>query len=304
MASVSVIVPFYGTSYSKRLELVAESILSQRGINIDFIVVGLNATTRVNDVSDLPKNSRENIPDIVRTGAVINKGLRLADGEFTYITDADVLLQNRHYLERLVGEYSSCGNSLKRPPMRRLLLQDFKWFCQNVSKNGLEDAMNNLDFSQDYIVKPRETIRPMKIFPKFENGGQKIFIASESDFQDYLSNEENKGSEPRYFNQDRHCGGVFASTEALVKIGGYHEGFISWGVWDADAQWKLESQQGMRLIPYQKEFEVIHLDHPKGYFFKSKWEHDKELQIRRRSAETEECIKRDREDYLGGKDER
>lgn len=304
VTTVSVIIPFYGTANSQRLELVTEAILKQKGVDADLIVAGLNQAKRIGGNDDLENLPKENVSDSVKMGRIINNGLRLAKGEFTYITDADILLHNKNYLERLVHEVISDRASLKRPPMRRLLLQDFEWFYQNASLKGLEDSVNKLDFSQDYVVKPKGTTRPLRVFPKFENGKQKIFIASESDFQDYISSKDNQGKEPAFFNQDRHCGAVFSLTEELVKVGGYHEGFVSWGVWDADIQWKLEKQTGIRLIPYQKEFEVIHLDHLKGYFSRSKWEHDKTLQEMRRSIGARECIRKDKEDYLGERNER
>ena len=298
--SVSVIVPFYGTAQSQRLELVAESILSQKGVDVDFVVAGLKVATRAGDIFDLLRHPKESVPEIVRTGAVINNGLRLATGYFTYVTDADILLPNQHYLEGLVQESFITGMSLKRPPMRRLLIQDFDWFYSMHSSKGLENSIASLDTSQEYVVKPIDVERPMGVFPKFENGRHKVFIATESDFQEYFSNEENKGSEPRYFNQDRHCGAVFAPTKALINIGGYHEGFIGWGVWDADAQWKLENQTGMKLTPNRKEFSVIHLDHEKGYFSKSKWEHDRRLQESRRILGFEACAREDIEIYAEG----
>ena len=101
-------------------------------------------------------------------------------------------------------------------------------------------------------------------------------IASETDFQEYLATEENKGCEPKFFNQERHCGATFAPTDAFIKVGGYCESFTSWGCRDADVQWKLESIIGMDLIPYISSFEVIHLDHPKGYFDKEDWNENRE----------------------------
>ncbi len=298
--SVSVIIPFYGIVQSQRLELVAESILSQKGVIVDFVVAGLKVATRARDISDLSRRPKETVPEIVRTGAVINNGLRLAKGDFTYVTDADILLPNQHYLESLVQELRNESTSLKRPPMRRLLIQDFDWFYSMVSSKGLEESIVSLDTSQEYIVKPIDVERTMRIFPKFENGRHKVFIATESDFQEYISDEKNKGSEPCYFNQNIHCGAVFAPTKALRNVGGYHEGFISWGVWDADTQWKLENQTGMKLIPNREEFEVIHLDHEKGYFSKSKWEHDKRLQESRKVSSFEACVQEDREVYSRG----
>jgi glycosyltransferase involved in cell wall biosynthesis len=303
-STISVIVPFYGTSYSRRLELVAESVLSQKNIDVDFVIAGLDKATRISCLSDLLKYPRENMPDIVRTGTVINNGLKLARGEFTYVSDADVLLQNQNYLERLVQEHLAFGASLKRPPMRRLLLEDFEWFYSQVSSASLEKAITSLDKSQEYIVKPKGSERLMRVFPKFENGRQKIFIASESDFQEYISSEENKGSEPLYFNQDRHCGTVFTRTEYLIKVGGYHEGFISWGIWDADVQWKLENLTGMGLIPYNEDFAVIHLDHEKSHFSKSRWKHDRELQKIRRDKGANACIVEDKKIHFGDKNER
>ena len=304
VSSVSVIVPFYGTAQSQRLELVAESILSQKGVNVDFVIAGLNIVTRVNELSDLSNHQRENVPGIVRVGAVINKGLKLFTGDFIYVTDADVLLPNQHYLEILVQESVANEVSLKRPPMRRLLIQDFDWFYSEVSLKGLENSVASLDNSQEYVVKPRETERLTRIFPKFESGRQKVFIASESDFQKYVSDERNRGLEPQYFNQDRHCGAVFATKDSIEGVGGYHERFISWGVWDADIQWKLENQTGMKLIPNREEFTVIHLDHEKGYFSKPKWEHDKKLQEKRRALGFEKCVEKDKRSYLGGENDK
>src|SRR3989344_7166352 len=97
--SVSVIVPFYGTAQSQRLELVAESILSQKGVDVDFVVAGLKVVTKIREPSDLLIHPEESMPEIVRMGIVINNGLRSTKGDFTYVTDADVLLPNQHYLE-------------------------------------------------------------------------------------------------------------------------------------------------------------------------------------------------------------
>jgi len=296
---VNVIIPFYGSAQSARLNLATQSILEQEGVDVNLVVAGINTATNIRSLACLARHPQESVPGIVRVGVLINNGLRNANDGFVYVSDADIVLANPAHLQLLVGESSMAGTALKRPPMRRLLLQDYDWFSEQVEERGLENAIAGLDTSQEYIVKPRGADRPMQVFPKFENRKHKVFIASEADFQEYISHEANKGSEPRYFNQDRHCGAVFAPTQAFREVGGYHEGFISWGVWDADTQWKLENRTGMKLIPNREEFSVIHLDHEKGYFSKEKWEHDKKLQIKRRSIGAEECIERDRKDYLG-----
>jgi len=299
--SVSLVIPFYGITQFQRLNLVAESVLSQKGVKLEFIVAGLEGATKINDVSELLEHPIEEVPEIIRIGAVINNGIRLATGDFIYISDADILFPNSHYLERLVQELNlGNGTSLKRPPMKRLLIKDFDWFYSIAISQGLNQSLRELDFAEDYVVKPIGTKRVMRVFPKVENGKEKVFIASEDEFNEYVSDKSNKGSEPRYFNQDRHCGTVFASTEEIVNVGGYHEGFISWGVWDADVQWKLENQTGMKPIPNGKEFEVIHLDHEKGYFSKLKWEYDRKLQEKRRELGFEACVEEDVQVYSGG----
>jgi len=129
--TVSVIIPFYGTDNLQRLKLVTESILAQKEINVDLVVAGLNQATRISNSCDIKNIPIEKITGIVKVGQVINRGLKLARGEFTYISDADILFHNEDYLGKLVHESLSHGNSLKRPPMRRLLLQDFEYTLPN-----------------------------------------------------------------------------------------------------------------------------------------------------------------------------
>lgn len=304
MEKVSVVIPFYGKAQSGHLNLAVDSILSQKNIDVDLVLAGINTSTRINSLDGISTHPVEQVPEVVKTGAVINNGLRSVNGEFVYVTDADILLTHSNYLRQLV-EYSNNGRvALKRPPMRRLMLEDFDWFSSLVQAKGLDYSITQFDFSDDYIVKPRGAFRPMRVFPKFENGREKVFIASEKDFQEYASDDRNKGDEPRYFNQDRHCGGVFSTKESFVNVGGYHEGFISWGVWDADVQWKLEKEIGMELIPNTQDYNVIHLDHEKGYFSKAKWEHDRELQFERRKKGFQECVREDVKSFAGGHDDR
>jgi len=297
--SVSVVVPLYGNPHLDRFNLVSESIFAQRNVSLELILAGLNTAQRFSNLSQV-ETPKEAVPSIVRMGSVLNRGLNLAAGELTYVTDADILLVNPEYLANLIQESCNQGSFLKRPPMRRLLLQDFDWFNSLVKNNGLEKALDLLDFSQDYIVKPKDQKRNIRAFKKLESGRIKTFIATGEDLQRYRSSEENKGSEPLYFNQEIHCGAVFAPTQAFSDVGGYSEGFVSWGVWDADIQWKLEHIGDMNLIPKERRFDVIHLDHSKEYFNKDKWAQDRLLQIKRRESGAEECIKEDREEY-GGK---
>ncbi len=301
---VSVVIPFYGKAQSRHLNLAVESILSQKNVDVDLVLAGINTSTKINSLDDLVRHPNEQIPECVKMGEIINNGLKNISGDFVYVTDADILLLNSNYLKQLI-EYSNRGKvALKRPPMRRLMVEDFNWFYSMAQSKGLDYSMGQFDFSDEYIVKPTGAFRPMRKFSKFENGRGKIFLVSENDFQEYVSDDGNKGNEPKYFNQDRHCGGVFALSDSFRKVGGYHEGFISWGVWDADVQWKLENEIGMNLIPNEPNYEVVHLDHDKGYFSKTKWECDRKLQLERRKKGFRKCVKEDVEVFLGGYNER
>jgi len=295
--SVSVIIPLYGDAHLDRFNLVVKSIFRQKEVSLDLIIAGLNTAQRVVNPSQIEIQNDE-VPPIVRMGNVLNRGLSLAISDFTYITDADILLANPEYLTNLVQEFYNCGCFLKRPPMRRLLTQDFNWFETLVERGGLERSLDLLDFSQDYIVKPANQERFIRVFRKSESGRIKTFVITEEDFQKYTSSKANKGSEPLYFNQDTHCGAVFAPTKAFSDVGGYHNGFISWGVWDADVQWKLEYLGGMNLIPKERRFEVIHLDHSRKYFDKDKWAQDRLLQAKRRRLGAKKCIEQDKKEYI------
>jgi hypothetical protein len=300
MESVSVIVPFYGSFDTQRLKLAAESIFSQKGVNIELIIGGNNQATKIT-----PDTNIETLKDGTTSknnsmGRIINRALRTARSDFVYISDADILFRSPAYLLGLVKESLRLGTALKRPSMRRLLLEDFEDFQNLATSFGLAKTISGYDTSQNYVIKPRGANRQIRVFTKYENGRNKVFIASEKDFQEYIGSKTNKGLEPKFFNQDRHCGATFAPTKALNHIGGYCEEFISWGVWDADVQWKLESTIGMSLIPEKEMFEVIHLDHLKGYFNSGNWEIDKSLQKIRRNQGHQKSIDQDKLIYQAG----
>ena len=275
---ISVITPFYGNADIKRLEIVKQSIDLQRDISIELIVSNSDGIT---SPITLPK--------------VINKGIKNSNGPFLYVSDSDVFFPSQYYFSSLLNLIKK-GKELvfKRPPMRRLLIEDFFTSYNLVQDEGYKKTVNNLNFSEDYIVKLDDRPKNIKVFKKSENGRIKTFIASEEDFISYLSESSNVGKEPKYFNQERHCGGTFLRKEHALEVGNYCEDFISWGCWDADFQWKLAETFDLEQIPYKSDYEVIHMDHPKGYFDKPKWDLDKNLQNDRRKLGAKKCILNDR----------
>ncbi len=275
---ISVIIPFYGNADIKRLEIVKYSIDLQRNIRVELIV-----------------SNSDGIKPPITAPKVINKGIKNSNGTFLYISDSDISFPSQNYFSSLLNLITKSKNLVfKRPPMRRLLIEDFLKFHNLVQYEGYMKALNYLNFSEDYIVKFDDHPKNIKVFKKSENGRIKTFIASEQDFTSYLSESSNIGKEPKFFNQERHCGGTFLRKEHAIEVGNYCEEFISWGCWDADFQWKLAETFDLKQIPYKSDYEVIHLDHPKWYFDKLKWELDKNLQFDRRKLGAENCILNDR----------
>jgi len=305
MKKISVIVPFFGKLDPRRFELVLESVKNQSEKNIEFLICGGKNTTVCNNIGShffnvqdiLAKIKSEKITPLqsIPHGLLYNQGIRIANGEYIYLSDSDVIF-SEEYLKNLVFASEELGIPLQRPMMRRLLLQDFETFYDTYSSEGIKDALDSLDFSQEFIVKTDNNTRVLRVFKKMENGRMKTFVASDEDFREYSSSPKNKGSEPKFFNQERHCGAVFAKKMHLEDVGGCCEGFIGWGCWDADLQWKLRETYGMSYIPG----EVIHLDHSKEYFNSDEWRIDREFQKERRAKGVIQCIKEDKEVYTQG----
>ena len=55
-----------------------------------------------------------------------------------------------------------------------------------------------------------------------------------------------------------------------MNVGGYSEEFINWGCEDSDLQWKFREIYDLEFFPL--DFELIHLDHPKGYLSPKMWD--------------------------------
>jgi len=275
---ISIIIPFFGDADFKRLEIVKQSIAMQKDINIELIVSNSDGVT-------LP----------ITVPKVINKGIENSKGVYLYISDSDIFFPSQYYFSFLLNLIKESKELVfKRPPMRRLLIEDFSKFYNLIRDKGLKKTLKNLNYSQDYVVRFDENPKNIKVFYKTENGRVKTFIATEEDFRTYLSDSSNVGKEPKFFNQERHCGGTFLLKEHALEVGNYCEDFISWGCWDADFQWKLAETFDLKQIPYKSKYEIIHIDHHKMYFDKSKWEQDKNLQTERRKMGVKKCILNDK----------
>jgi len=292
---LSIVVPIYGKFDLARAYLSVQSILAQQDINYEVIV------SEQGDAPSFPKmkgvkhvfkyhKPQFDLSDF-NPGNVRNEAIALATGEFVYTTDADIVFLDRHYfaksLDVLLG---SKGVILQRPHMRRFPLNEFNELERRAKLVGIDKALNSLDLSQDYIATVDGVPRKVRIFEK-DSIYSKTFTAFEEDFQKYVGDESNKGKEPMFWNENRHCGGNLFRMKQFRKVGGYSEEFINWGCEDSDLQWKFSEAFDLQFFP--EELEVLHLDHPKGYFSPEMWAQNEKISERRKKEGLEKAIKID-----------
>jgi len=297
---ISVVVPLYGTFNLARALVSINSLLSQRDIDYEVIVSEQGEKPIFPDfkgVRHLFKYHKpmSNLSDF-NPGNVRNIGIALAQGELVYTNDADIVFMDPNYLSKATKLVESNKDLiLYRPLMRRLPLDEFEDFDNRVKTQGILRAIKHLDLYQEYIATLYHKQRKVRVFKK-NSVYLKTFTAFEDDFQKYVSDESNKGKEPMFWNENRHCGGNLFRKSHFLNVGGYHEGFINWGCEDSDLQWKFHESYCLRFFP--EEFEVLHLDHPKGYFSPEIWAQNEKISGERKIRGLDNAIKEDRRNQL------
>ncbi len=297
---ISVIIPLFGDFDSKRIEICVDSIKNQRGINCEIIIVEQTEIPRLEGLQDivyrhiLPSFSEDGffIP-----GKVRNYAAKVANGEFIYNNDGDILFFNNGYLEKLIEllreEPKSCFN---HPPMRRLPIENFEDLKNRYEKNGIDFALSSLDCSQPYgSTYPENPIR-IRHFIKEINGVREVLVATQTDHEKYLGGK-NKGKEPFFYTLEVHAGGTLMRKEQFEYIGGYCERYSGWGCHDVDLQWRLKHFFDLKRIPQIPFFEVLHLDHPRNYFSNERWKKNERILCERQSLGVLDIIKEDCRHY-------
>ena len=300
----SVVIPLYGQFDVARARASVESVLSQGGIDLEVVVSEQGEFPRFPETAGVKHFFSYHKPQTelsdFNPGKVRNLGVLNSTGEFVYTNDADIVFSTIDYLSRAIEILeSNRGHVLFRPRMRRLPIGDFTVFYEWVKKQGIIQAISRLDFGQNYIVTIDGAPRKVRVFEK-ESTYRKTFTAFEEDFQ-VFSGSNNNGLEPMFWNENRHCGGNLFRREQFDTVGGYCEDFVNWGCEDSDLQWKLSDTYGIGFFP--DDFEVIHLDHPKGYFSPEMWSRNEKICALRKIEGVETAIKADRLVYFGGKND-
>ena len=287
---ISVIVPVYGQFNIDRVWMSLASILAQRDVEMEIVLAEQSDYTNIEFSRIDPRIRHIHIPkkDLVDEkyfvpGRIRNFAARASNGEFIYNNDGDMLFQNPAFLRKSLDLIKSGEDVvLYRPPMRRLPIENFEEFRSVFDGSGLELALSFLDRSKPYVATTQSNPIRMSVFRKNESGREKVFLYTETDHKRYREDTSNQGKEPMFSTLDTHAGGILMKRSQFDLVGGYCELYAAWGCYDADLQWKLRELFGLHQFPNFPEFEVLHLDHERGYFSQERWIKNRETQNRRR----------------------
>lgn len=298
---VSVVIPLYGQFDVRRAILSIESILLQKNVDLEIIISEQGINPKMNLFSDerIKYTFKKHIPkkelSDFNPGKIRNDAVKLAKGEFIYTNDADIIFLNPNYLKECIRLIKTDSNlSLNRPPMRRLTIDQFELFWKTYKEEGIKNTLNKLDFSQKYLAVLDKKERPLKVVTNESGDYKKTFTTSIENFKSYISDKSLKGKEPMIWMEDLHCGGNFIRIKNFNIVGKYCEKFINWGCEDSDLQWKLKEKLNLSFFPYKKKFEVLHLDHPKGYFSPEMWKRNEKISQERIQKGVEMAIFEDK----------
>lgn len=294
---ISVIIPLYKSFNPTRVQMSIDSLRQQQKVNLEIVVAEQSDKPNFPEQEDvsyvfvpqIETRDKKAIPGLVR-----NSAARVSSGRYLYNSDGDIVYINPFYFAEIL-ELIKTGNevALYRPPMRRLPLEDFESFAKIWREIGLQEALNILDMSLDFTARMSGSSISIIPFRKKESGRLKTFLYSSTDRKRYCEGPMLKGSEPKYSTLSVHAGGTFMEREHFWAVGGFCEQFSAWGCHDADLQWKLKSRFNLFELPNFPEYEVLHLDHERGYFDKEVWQANRKIQQLRREAGANQAILED-----------
>jgi len=297
---ISVIIPLYGDFDPRRTLLSVKSILNQKDINLEIVVSEQGKSPKLICPPDprvkhvFTAHDRSVAGDF-NPGRVRNIGVAESDGEFLYTSDGDVVFMNPQYLSAGLGLLvENSKRAFKRPPMRRLPIENFEEFLKCVESCGIEFAIKSLDFGQEYLATTDGKPRQLKVVQRDKGEYPKVFTTSIENFKKYCEDPFLKGQEPTIWSENLHCGGNFLRREHFDAVGGYCTFFLNWGCEDSDLQWKVGEKYNLVFFPYTREFEVLHLDHLKGYFSKEIWVRNEALENQRKLRGIDAAIMEDK----------
>ena len=283
---VSVIIPLYKSFDPTRVQMSIDSLRRQQKVNLEIVVAEQSDRPTFHQqpglsyvfIPNMVGNQNYAIPGLIR-----NEAAKFSSGKYIYNSDGDIVYSNPFYFAEIL-ELIKTGEevALCRPPMRRLPTEDFEGFRKAWEELGLQKALDVLDMSEEFSARMPGSSVSIIPFRKKESGRLKIFLYSSSDLKRYKEDPNLKGSEPKYSTLSVHAGATFMKRKHFLAVGGFCQQFTAWGCHDADLQWKLRETFNLFELPNSPEYEVLHLDHERGYFDRLRWQANREIQQQRR----------------------
>ena len=223
-----------------------------------------------------------------------NAGLALVRSDWVYHSDADVFFPSRTFFERLAAEVcTDKSNVATYAPLKHLPASRVGEFVEGVDWSSLSEDLPSTAFLD---------FREGKFFPGEEGevrriGDGKPWVMTESRHQAARSmGYRGRGYEMfAVWQPALHFGGMLASTEFLIDLGGYCEEFVAYGFEDVDIIWKASHNGNLiELYKAQPDLVTIHLDHPRPYFLRIAFERNMMLHRLRKLRGLDDAIASDR----------
>lgn len=296
---VSINLPLYGTFDRTRLRFTIDSLKSQSYSDIEVILSEQNPLPTFKEESKSlgvkycfsPLVLREGIP-YFSPSVIRNRGLTISEGEFCYISDGDIIFLDQDLIKNLVDFLSNNNERVAiKAKMRRLREEDLAEFYEEVDGFGIGQAIKSLFFPDDFIATTKEE-KSDTFAVRF--GPKKIYTTSARNYDRYLNDQSFLGFDPRIWSDRIHYGMIFTRLENLLRVVGYSERYLHWGYEDVDTKWKLGGFFDLQEVTDLKEFEVLHLDHPKSYFSKDISDRNQKIFERRVAEGVNKAIEYDR----------
>lgn len=257
MIDVSVIYSFYNIKLQTSAFASIKSVLLQKNINKEVIIVEQN-NKKSEGLEDFCKKHKikylfvDNLTNSSNIGFLKNIAIANATGKYLYFNDLDVILVDKFYLLKLVNfmNKNNCKN-LVRPKMLRLL-NNHNEFCKNFHK------INYKNVSSCFINYEHNKIKSLQNESYALINNLVHVRIGENTNQNFNENQIKNFDWQLNF----HCGGLICDRDLVHNIGAFSLAYCNWGMEDIDFQWRLNEFYGTRLInDCVSDLIVVHIEH-------------------------------------------
>ncbi|MFZ5501587.1 MAG: glycosyltransferase, partial [Candidatus Micrarchaeota archaeon] len=275
---VSFLLPAFGSLNPDSLYLSIRSILSQKYPLKEVLVAEEHhGEPRFDDVARAAGATYYGYDsrftgERYSVGRARNAILRLAEGEYVVMQDADIVIPDSEFLGNLTQELFSCASHfLATAPLRHIQKSEaMEWFERTGNTGDVYGHLSGLQLHDGFLLsnRPYEENEFIVVSHPYNPAKKdRRYVARRSLYREYQENPAKwSGREPLIFTP---CVGKYfiaARTEHVLAVGGYCERYLGWGGEDGDLKWKLSCFLGCRHLLNDYRFSQVHLDHARPYF--------------------------------------